>query len=110
MSALRRGRLAGPSAAPAHGERHRLLARPGAARVEQILTGRLAGPRRFVGDADEWVVVLHGAARLEAGGRVHDLVAGDWMLIPAGEPHVLLEAEPGTAWLAVHAPPSLLTR
>lgn len=105
MTALRRGRLAGASAAPADGERHDVLATPGGARVDLILTGRLAGPQRFVGDADEWVVVLDGSARLEAGGVVHDLSAGDWVLIPAGEPHVLRDAEPGTRWLAVHAPP-----
>ncbi len=104
MSGLARGRLAGASAAPAEGERHEVLAEPGAARVEQILTGALAGPQRFVGDVDEWVVLLSGSARLEAGGAVHALAAGDWVMIPAGEPHVLLDAEPGTVWLAVHGP------
>jgi mannose-6-phosphate isomerase-like protein (cupin superfamily) len=104
MAALRSGRLADASAAPAEGERHVVLATPGGARIEQILTGRLAGPARFVGDEDEWVVVLSGSARIEAGGEVHDLAAGDWVLIPAGETHVLADAQPGTVWLAVHAP------
>jgi mannose-6-phosphate isomerase-like protein (cupin superfamily) len=105
VSAFRRGRLDGAPAAPADGERHDVVATPGGARVELILTGRLAGPQRFTGDGDEWVVVLDGSARIEAGGDVHDLVAGDWVLIPAGEPHVLHDAAPGTRWLAVHAPP-----
>ena len=43
-------------------------------------------------------------ARLEVGGVAHELGAGDWILIPAGEPHVLHDAAPGTSWLAVHAP------
>jgi uncharacterized cupin superfamily protein len=81
-----------------------VLAEPGAARVEQILTGRLDGRQQFVGDDDEWVVVLEGSARLEVGGVAHDLRAGDWVLIPAGEAHVLHDAAPGTSWLAVHAP------
>jgi mannose-6-phosphate isomerase-like protein (cupin superfamily) len=106
VSGLGCGRLAGAADAPADGERHEVLARPGAARVEQILTGRLAGPQPFVGEQDEWVVVLAGSAVLEAAGAAHAVEAGDWLLIPAGEPHVLVEAAPGTVWLAVHAPPA----
>ncbi len=104
MAEIRRGRLADPSAAPAAGERHEVIADLGRVRVEQILSGRLEGPQPFVGDDDEWVVVVAGAARLELGGVVHRLEAGDWVLIPAGEPHVLHETAPETLWLAVHAP------
>lgn len=102
-----RGRLDDGSGAPRRGERHRLLAAPGDARVEEILTGALEGPQAFPGaDDDEWVVVLGGSARLEVAGEVHALGPGDWVLIPAGTPHVLHEAAPGTVWLAVHAPAS----
>lgn len=73
-------------------------------RVEQILSGRLTAPEGFCQDTDEWVVVLDGSARLEVGGVVHELGAGDWILLPAGLPHVLRDTEPGTRWLAVHAP------
>ncbi len=101
----RRGRLDDGSQAPRRGERHRPVAEPGDARVEQILTGALDGAQRFAGaDEDEWVVVLGGAARLEVAAEVHALEAGDWVLIPAGTPHVLHDAAPGTVWLAVHAP------
>jgi cupin 2 domain-containing protein len=105
VTEVRRGRLDDPASAPAVGERQKVLAHLGRARIEQILSGRLEGPQRFVGDDDEWVVVLAGAARLEVGGVACALEAGDWVLIPAGSPHVLHETAPGTLWLAVHAPP-----
>ena len=75
-------------------------------RIEQILSGALEGPQPFVGDTDEWAVVLRGSARLQVEGVDHRLGAGDWVLIPAGSPHVLHETTPGTLWLAVHAPPA----
>jgi mannose-6-phosphate isomerase-like protein (cupin superfamily) len=100
-----RGRLDDLGEAPATGERHRVVAHLGAARIEHILSGRLAAPERFVGEADEWVLVLAGGARLEVGGAVHDLSPGDWVLLPAGVSHVLHETRPGTSWLAVHASP-----
>ncbi len=106
MVEIGRGRLDDASAAPAGGERHEVVARLGPARIEQILSGELDSPRRFVGEGDEWVVVLDGAARLEIGEAVHALGPGDWVLIPAGVPHVLHETAPGTRWLAVHAPPA----
>jgi mannose-6-phosphate isomerase-like protein (cupin superfamily) len=106
VTEVRRGRLDDPAAAPAVGERHEVLAHLGHTRIEQILSGELEDPQRFVGDDDEWVVVLAGTARLELGGVSRALEAGDWVLIPAGSPHVLHETAPGTLWLAVHAPPS----
>ena len=30
-----------------------------------------------------------------------ELTAGDWLLIPAGCPHTVLETQPGSSWLAV---------
>jgi uncharacterized protein YjlB len=99
---VRRGSLDDGSGAPAVGEHHDVVADLGAARIEQILSGVLEGPQRFVGAADEWFVVLGGSARLEIDDAVHALGAGDWMLIPAGVPHVLHETSPGTVWLAVH--------
>lgn len=81
-----------------------MLAHLGGVRVEHILSGRLVGPQRFEADTDEWVVVLAGAARLEVGGEVLALGAGDWVIIPAATPHVVHETEPGTSWLAVHVP------
>ena len=72
-------------------------------RVEQILSGRLGAPQVYAQDHDEWVVVLAGGAVLEVEGEVHDLVAGDWWLLPAGTPHRLLRTDAGTSWLAVRS-------
>lgn len=103
---VERGRLWDPAGAPGEGERHGLVVRLGEVRVEQIVSGHLPAPETFCQDTDEWVVVLDGSARLEVAGTVHHLQAGDWVLLPAGTPHVLHETAPGTRWLAVHAPGS----
>lgn len=105
MGEVRRGRLWAAADAPDVGERHGLVVRMGEVQVQQILSGRLTGPEAYCQDTDEWVVVLEGSARVEVGGAVHALEAGDWILLPAGVPHVLRETEPGTRWLAVHTPP-----
>ncbi len=97
------GRLAPTDEAPADGERSTVLADAHGFRVEQILSGRLAAPQEYVQDHDEWVVVLAGGAVLEVEGAEHDLVAGDWWLLPAGTPHRLLRTDPGTSWLAVRS-------
>lgn len=70
--------------------------------VEQILSGRLAGPADYLQDHDEWVAVLEGSADLEVRDELLALAAGDWVLLPRGTPHRLLSTEPGTRWLAVH--------
>jgi cupin 2 domain-containing protein len=48
------------------------------------------------------VLVLEGHARLSVEEEVLELCAGDWLVLPAGCRHTVLEAEPGTSWLAVH--------
>jgi len=100
---LRRGRLEAGSAAPAEGERFVDLAALPGARVEQILSGRLSGPVSFDQAHDEWVVVIEGAAQMLVDGDQIKLGPGDWLLLPAGCPHTVLETRPGTVWLAVHA-------
>ena len=48
------------------------------------------------------MVVLEGAAVVEADGERLDLAPGDWVLVPAGVPHSVVRTEIGTNWLAVH--------
>ena len=98
-----RGVLAPGSSAPASGERFTTLAELPGATVEQILSGELAEQPSFEQAHDEWVVVLEGRARLEVAGDELELHSGEWLLLPAGCPHTVLETEPGTSWLAVHA-------
>jgi cupin 2 domain-containing protein len=79
---------------------HRVAAVHGAV-VDQILSGRLDEPVPYDQDTDEWVVVLHGGAVLEVGGETLHLGPGDWVLLPAGTPHRLVETVPATSWLTV---------
>jgi mannose-6-phosphate isomerase-like protein (cupin superfamily) len=99
---VRRGRLQDPSGAPAVGERFLELASFPTATIEQILSGRLAEPAAFEQPHDEWVVLLAGGAKMLVDGEELELEAGDWLLIPAGCPHTVLETQPGSSWLALH--------
>jgi cupin 2 domain-containing protein len=95
------GRLRDPAEAPVAGEHVDTLGRLRHLVVEQILSGELDGPIDFRQDEDEWVVLLAGRATLEVDGEDLDLTPGDWVLLPAGIPHRLVETDPGTSWLAV---------
>jgi cupin 2 domain-containing protein len=55
-------------------------------------------------ERDEWVVLLQGQARLLwENGKVMNMAAGDWVLIPAHERHRVeyTSQEPPCIWLAV---------
>lgn len=96
------GTLAPGSSAPERGEQFDLLATLGGTTIEQIRSGRIAGPEDHLQGHDEWVVVLEGSADLEVAGELRTLRARDWVLLPAGTPHRVVSTEPGTSWLAVH--------
>ena len=98
-----RGRLASVDEVPMTGEiTRRVFSGPGVELVE-ICTGKLDGPVEFIGDEDEWVVVNAGRAWLDAGGTTVELGPGDWVVIARHTPHRLVDVEPGTRWLALHA-------
>jgi cupin 2 domain-containing protein len=99
------GRLRPPSDAPAAGERSEEVARLGGVVVEQILSGTLGAPVDYDQEHDEWVLVVSGGATLEVGGERLDLVAGDWVFLRAHARHRLVQTQPGTSWLALHAAP-----
>lgn len=102
MTAVARGRLLDSSSAPADGERVDEVVRVGELLVEQILSAVPDTPVEFLQDHDEWVLVLDGGAVLEVDGEVLELGPGDWVLLPAGAPHRLLDNARGTNWLALH--------
>jgi cupin 2 domain-containing protein len=102
MDRIRCGRLEEPAGAPATGERFLELASFPTATIEQILSGRLAKPAVFEQAHDEWVVLLSGGAKMLVDGEELELQAGDWLVIPAGCAHTVLETQPGSSWLAVH--------
>jgi cupin 2 domain-containing protein len=84
------------------------LARGDGVLIERIVSaGQATAPGEWLeGELDEWVVLLAGEAELsfDGGGELR-LVAGDHILIPAGERHRVesTSAEPPCVWLAVHA-------
>jgi len=91
--------------APAAGERTVALVRSGGVVVEQIVSGVLAGPVDYLEDVHEWAVVLAGRAVVERGADRFELGAGEWILLPAGIRHRLVETAPGTNWITVRWPP-----
>jgi cupin 2 domain-containing protein len=89
-------------------ERIDILLRTSGLRVERIVsTGQVTPAGEWYDqDADEWVVVLRGRARLRIEGEaeVRDLCAGDHVLLRAHVRHRVEwtdDAGP-TVWLAVH--------
>jgi cupin 2 domain-containing protein len=100
-----RGRLEPGAAAPGVGERFTPLVELPGLTIEQILSGNLPEPASFLQAHDEWVLVVEGAARMVVDGDELALAAGDWLLLPAGCPHSVVETRPGTSWLAVHLRP-----
>jgi mannose-6-phosphate isomerase-like protein (cupin superfamily) len=105
MSQALRGRLRPSSEAPELGETSEEPARFPKVVIEHILSGTLPAPVDYDESHDEWVLVLEGGAVLEIAEERFDLSRGDWILLPAGTPHRLVETRPGTSWLAVHCHP-----
>lgn len=102
---LVRGRLAEPASGPATGEEVRRLVATRGVVVEEILSGRLETPVDYVQDEDEWVVLLAGRATVGLAGETIELGPGDWLYLPSGLPHTLVETAPGSSWLAVRVAP-----
>jgi cupin 2 domain-containing protein len=77
-------------------------------RIERIVsTGHMTPPGEWYDqDADEWVVVLRGRARVRLEGEpdARDLYPGDHLLLPAHVRHRVEWTDDGgpTVWLAVH--------
>lgn len=100
-----RGSLRPGTDVPAAGERIEEVLAVGNVVVEQILSGPDVDPADYLQDSDEWITLLAGAAVLDVGGERVELGPGDWVLLPAGVPHRLVEVESGSNWLAVHVHP-----
>jgi mannose-6-phosphate isomerase-like protein (cupin superfamily) len=83
-----------------------LLSRPGV-KLERIVSRGQATPEDapMVQDADEWVLLLEGAAgmRIEDSAEV-SLAPGDHLLIEAGQKHWVTwtAKDRATVWLALH--------
>ncbi|OQW94001.1 MAG: hypothetical protein BWK79_08165 [Beggiatoa sp. IS2] len=76
-------------------------------RIERIVSAGQTTPQGqwYDQNEDEWVILLSGAAKLEfADGSVHDLTAGDYVLIPSHCRHRVAWTIPNevSIWLAVY--------
>ena len=93
---------------PSQDEHFETLLINGDLRIERIVT---LVPYTEPGDwydqeSDEWVILLKGNARIEfEAGDITELVAGDYVYIPAHKAHRVTWSTPGETciWLAVHS-------
>lgn len=100
-----RGRLTDSSRGPAKGEFvERVFDRDGIV-VEHIVSGELEQAVGYDQAEHEWVVLLSGDALLRIAGEDVPLSAGEWLFLPAGLEHELVETTPGARWLAVFFEP-----
>ena len=91
--------------APATGERIEQVFSLRNMVVEQILSGPDVPPEDYLQEQDEWITLLAGHAVLDVGGERVELRPGDWVLLPGGVLHRLIEVDSGSNWLAVHLHP-----
>jgi len=92
------------AATPSAGEIANELVRSEGVSIVQIVSGPLDIPVDYRQDDHEWAAVLTGRAVLEVGPDRMELQSGEWVHIPAGVPHRLVETDPGTNWITVHWP------
>jgi cupin 2 domain-containing protein len=89
-------------------ELNTVLATSAAVRIERIVSEGHASPDGFWYDQsqDEFVILLQGAAhiRLEGTNQLAELVAGDYLSIPAHTRHRVEWTTPDcpAVWLAIH--------
>jgi cupin 2 domain-containing protein len=85
-----------------------VLVKQAPVRIERIVSAGQITPegKWYDQDADEWVLLVSGAARLRIEGETEDRVLeeGGWMLLPAHCRHRVTwtRKKPPTVWLAVH--------
>jgi cupin 2 domain-containing protein len=102
---MNKGNLFDDTQPPAKGERFEALLRHRNLVVERILSSADTPPTRFVQTQDEWVLLVRGHATLDVDGTPKPLEAGDYLFLPAGTPHTVLQVSDGALWLAVHLGP-----
>ena len=75
--------------------------------IERIVSAPHTRSDLMIQEQDEWVLVLQGHALLTLDGEQRPLTEGDFLFIPAGSPHRVLDTsgDPLCVWLAVHLYP-----
>ena len=71
-------------------------------KIERIVSSNKIPDKVYEQKQDEWVLLLKGRAKLDLNGEILEMNEGDAIFIPSGQKHKVLEAQPGTLWLAVH--------
>ena len=92
---------------PTSGESTREILRLPHGRVELISSAQGVRSDQFVQDDNEWVVVLSGrgvvrVSSTDGPDTDYPLQAGEWLYLPAGTPHRVIDTAEGTRWLAFH--------
>lgn len=87
---------------PKEGEIFDILLEHKNIKIERIVSSDEIPDKVYEQKQDEWVLLLKGSAKLELDGKVVEMREGDYLFIPSGQKHKVLETQPGTVWLAVH--------
>ena len=74
-------------------------------RIERILSSARIESTHYQQAQDEWVVLIEGRALLDVEGETLELKRGDYLFLPGGTPHRVVEVSQGALWLAVHLYP-----
>lgn len=90
---------------PGRGERFDSLLEHRNLAVERIISSADIEPVESVQAQDEWVVLLEGQASMIVDGKSMELMAGDYLFLPAGTPHTVKSTSRRALWLAVHLHP-----
>lgn len=79
----------------------------GAARIERIISNGQITPENkwYNQELDEWVVLIQGKSTILFENSIEiQLIAGDYLLIPAHKAHrvIYTSTSPACIWLAIH--------
>jgi cupin 2 domain-containing protein len=105
MAEVRRGNLFAGAEPPETGEKFESLLELGNLLIERIVSSDGPKSEVYVQAQDEWVVLVRGTAVLTIEAIRTELVAGDYVFIPAGVSHKVETTSEAAMWLAVHLPP-----
>jgi cupin 2 domain-containing protein len=87
---------------PESGERFEPVGRLGSVELERIVSSARPELGEYNQPHDEWALLVRGTARLELAEDEVDLVAGDYVLLPAHTRHRVIETSEGALWLSLH--------
>jgi cupin 2 domain-containing protein len=73
--------------------------------VERILSSSRIEPVEYRQTQEEWVLLLRGEATVSVAGEIVRMKEGDFVFLPAGTPHSVLDVTDGAIWLGVHLHP-----